>query len=144
MSIGEDITDSRTRMIFWKVWVVVINASTQADVSNAKLNLTRADGNPYWMIISFGSCFLLTLLEFSFEILHIYSFIIFGNSSKLVVETCVIKNSENQHVRWRNNPHISCIDGIGKGLYYASQILRGTSSDCDSRGMNWFVWSIEV
>lgn len=117
---------------------------TQAGFSNAKLNVIRADGSAYWMIISFDSCFLFTLLEFSSEILNIYSFIIFRNSSKLVVETSVIENSENQHVRWRNNPHISCIDGIGKGLHYASQILRGASSDCDSRSINWFLWSIEV
>jgi len=112
--------------------------------SHAKVEGDKADGGTYWMIISFSSCFLFTLLEFSSEILNIYSFIIFGNSSKLVVETGVIEDSKKQHVRWRDNPHISCIHWIGKGLQYASQILRGTSSDCDSRNINWFLWSVEV
>lgn len=65
-------------------------------------------------MVALCSRLFLTLPDFSFQELNIYSLVVFGHSSEL--QCAILEDTKSQHVSWSYYPHITRIDGVGKDL----------------------------
>lgn len=70
----------------------------------------------YRLRISFTCRFLFNLLDLLPKVLNIYTFIVFWNSSELVMESSVLNYPEGQMVCWRHKPDISGVRRISEHI----------------------------